>query len=43
MKLHIQNKFTSELPADPNEINLPRQVQEACFSYVLPKNHPILR
>ena len=37
MKLHIQNKFTSELPADPNEINLPRQVQEACFSYVLPK------
>ena len=37
MKLHIQNKFTSELPADRNEINLPRQVQEACFSYVLPK------
>ncbi len=37
MKLHIQNKFTSELPADPNEINLPKQVQEACFSYVLPK------
>ncbi|WP_264565085.1 protein adenylyltransferase SelO [Flavobacterium sp. N3904] len=37
MKLHIQNNFTAELPADPSEINIPRQVQEACFSYVEPK------
>jgi uncharacterized protein YdiU (UPF0061 family) len=37
MKLHIQNTFTSELPADSNEINVPRQVEQACFSYVLPK------
>lgn len=37
MKLHIQNNFTSELPADPNENNVPRQVEKACFSYVLPK------
>jgi len=37
MKLHIQNNFTSELPADINENNVPRQVEKACFSYVLPK------
>jgi uncharacterized protein YdiU (UPF0061 family) len=37
MKLHIQNNFTTELPADPNETNIPRQVQQACFSYVMPK------
>ena len=37
MKLHIQNNFTSELPADPNEVNIPRQVERACFSYVMPK------
>lgn len=37
MKLHIQNTFTAELPADPNEINIPRQVERACYSYVLPK------
>ncbi|MND95933.1 hypothetical protein D3C80_882010 [compost metagenome] len=37
MKLHIQNNFTAELPADPSEINTPRQVQHACFSYVVPK------
>ena len=37
MKLHIQNNFTTELPADPNETNIPRQVQQACFSYVKPK------
>lgn len=37
MKLHIQNNFTSELPADPNKINIPRQVEQACFSYVEPK------
>src|SRR6187431_1711088 len=36
MKLHIQNNFTTELPADPSEINIPRQVEKACFSYVNP-------
>jgi uncharacterized protein YdiU (UPF0061 family) len=37
MNLHIQNNFITELPADPNETNIPRQVQQACFSYVIPK------
>ena len=37
MKLHIQNNFTTELPADSSEINIPRQVEQACFSYVEPK------
>lgn len=37
MKLHIQNNFITELPADPSEINIPRQVEKACFSYVEPK------
>lgn len=37
MKLHIQNNFTNELPADPDETNIPRQVERACFSYVTPK------
>lgn len=37
MKLHIQNNFTSQLTADPSEINIPRQVHEAFFSYVIPK------
>ncbi|SHG88207.1 Uncharacterized conserved protein YdiU, UPF0061 family [Flavobacterium fluvii] len=37
MKLHIQNNFTTELPADSSEINIPRQVEQACFSYVQPK------
>ncbi|WP_348799573.1 protein adenylyltransferase SelO [Flavobacterium adhaerens] len=37
MKLYIQNNFTTELPADPNERNIPRQVEKACFSYVIPK------
>ena len=37
MKLHIQNNFTAELPADPDETNTPRQVSQACYSYVLPK------
>ncbi|WP_170857221.1 protein adenylyltransferase SelO [Flavobacterium micromati] len=36
MKLHIQNKFTSQLPADPTVENYPRQVEQAGFSYVLP-------
>ncbi|MFV8343809.1 protein adenylyltransferase SelO [Flavobacterium sp. XS2P39] len=37
MKLHLQNYFITELPADPNESNMPRQVEQACYSYVLPK------
>jgi uncharacterized protein YdiU (UPF0061 family) len=37
MILNIQNNFTTELPADPNETNVPRQVEKACFSYVVPK------
>lgn len=37
MKLHIQNNFTAELPADPIDTNIPRQVEKACFSYVIPK------
>lgn len=37
MKLHIQNNFTTELPADSSEINTPRQVEQACYSFVLPK------
>lgn len=37
MKLQIQNTFTAVLPADPNQINVPRQVHQACYSYALPK------
>lgn len=34
--LKINNRFTAELPADPNEINEVRQVSNALFSYVNP-------
>ena len=37
MKLHIQNNFTAELPADSNGTNVPRQVHQACYSFVMPK------
>ena len=37
MKFHIQNKFTSELPADAAQTNEPRQVYQACYSFVDPK------
>ncbi|RKS92250.1 uncharacterized protein YdiU (UPF0061 family) [Flavobacterium limicola] len=37
MKLQIQNNFTDELPADTNQVNVPRQVHQACYSFVLPK------
>ena len=37
MKLHIQNNFTSELPADVAQTNEPRQVHNACYSFVEPK------
>lgn len=37
MKLDIRCNFISELAADPDQSNRPRQVEAACFSYVLPK------
>ena len=36
MNLKINNRFSSELPADPNETNETRQVKNACFSFVTP-------
>ncbi len=36
MKLHIKNNFITELPADLDLENTPRQVEKACFSYVTP-------
>lgn len=44
MNLTIKNKFTAELPADPDTSNATRQVHNACFSYVLPRipTHPKL-
>ncbi len=35
-KLKLNNTFTNDLPADPVEANIPRQVAEACFSFVNP-------
>ena len=37
MQLTLENKFTSQLPADTNETNETRQVLNACFSYVFPR------
>lgn len=37
MNLKTHNRFTSALPADPNNANLPRAVSDACFSYVAPR------
>ena len=37
MRLNIKDKFSRELPADPILKNNRRQVLEACFSYVMPK------
>ena len=37
MNLKINNRFSTELPADPDETNETRQVKNACFSYVTPK------
>jgi uncharacterized protein YdiU (UPF0061 family) len=37
MKLKINNRFSTELPADPDETNVTRQVKNACFSYVIPQ------
>lgn len=35
-ELVFDNRFTRELPADPDETNRPRQVLGACFSRVVP-------
>jgi uncharacterized protein YdiU (UPF0061 family) len=35
-KLNIQDTFNVELPADPSQVNSPRQVTNACFSFVTP-------
>ena len=40
MKLNIKDTFTKELPADPIRENTRRQVREACYSYVNPKQVP---
>ena len=37
MQLNIQNRFSTELPADLDESNVSRQVQSTCFSYVTPR------
>ncbi|MFD0992536.1 protein adenylyltransferase SelO [Tenacibaculum geojense] len=37
MKLHIHNTFSKQLPADKIHDNYRRQVLDACFSYVTPK------
>lgn len=37
MNLKINNRFSTELPADTNETNVTRQVKNACFSYVSPR------
>jgi uncharacterized protein YdiU (UPF0061 family) len=38
LKLNIKNTFTKELPADDVKENTRRQVENAAFSYVSPKN-----
>jgi uncharacterized protein YdiU (UPF0061 family) len=37
MRLHLENNFSNNLPADLIETNETRQVVNACFSYVNPK------
>ncbi len=37
MEIGFDNTFNKELPADPERENFPRQVKEACFSYVTPR------
>lgn len=37
MNLNIKHTFINELPADPVLENFRRQVKEACFSFVIPK------
>ena len=45
MNFNIQNRFTNELPADSEEKNFVRQVEQSCFSYVnpiIPKNPKLI-
>ena len=35
--ISLTNTFTDILPADPELANFPRQVQNACYSWVKPK------
>ena len=35
-ELQFENRFTHDLPADPETANAPRQVQGACYSRVKP-------
>lgn len=37
MKLHIKDTYNKELPGDSNLDNFPRQVSQACYSFVTPK------
>jgi uncharacterized protein YdiU (UPF0061 family) len=37
MHLNVSDTFNQELPADPITTNISRQVENACFSYVTPK------
>lgn len=37
MHLHIKDSFSKKLPADTDASNYPRQVHNACFSYVTPQ------
>ncbi len=37
MKLNFNTNFITELPADPIDENRPRQVTQACFSFVTPR------
>ncbi|MFT6809668.1 MAG: hypothetical protein ACJA01_002906, partial [Saprospiraceae bacterium] len=37
MNLNINDTFNKELPADPVLTNSPRQVENACFSFVTPR------
>jgi len=37
MPIQLQDTFSTQLPADSNRNNSPRQVTEACFSYTTPK------
>ncbi len=36
LKSKLNNTFIDELPADLNEVNTPRQVEKACYSFVQP-------
>ncbi len=36
MDFKLSQEFITELPADPSTANMPRQVEQACFSFVSP-------